>query len=147
MHKNIIDWLINNEKNHWLPYWRSHIYSTCTERFGALNHRGTQLQHLHLHCFSLREQKIWESSLNAPRPRILLSKPFSSHGLVHTAEGKEWAQIRALARHNLCLVNLSKSADTAYSNEFSETDLDTMTLITHWQLSSKEGINIISIAL
>lgn len=83
---------------------------------------------------SLREERKCEkSSLNAPRAKILVSKTFSSHGLAHTAEGKEWAEIIALAGHNLCLVNSSKSADTSYSNKFSETDLDTMTLLTHSQ--------------
>lgn len=57
--------------------------------------------------------------------KILLSKLFSSHGLAHSAEGKDWAQIRASAGHNLCLANLAKRDDSAFSSKFSQT------LVTH----------------
>lgn len=70
---------------------------------------------LHRFFFTLTGKKFKAKlpQCSKGKKKILVSKPFSSHGLVHTTEGKEWAEITASLGYNLCLVNSSKIADTA----------------------------------
>lgn len=54
--------------------------------------------------------------------------PFSSHGLAHAAEGRQWSEIKAFAGHDLCLVNSTERADAAYSSKRINTELTTLML-------------------